>query len=258
MISLTKLNQFLTDLLYYDKKLNLAKIDPYMANGLMVKGKENINKVALAVSASVEVFQKTVATDCQALIVHHVFSFPPNNRYDQLFQNRYRFLVQNDLSLFGYHFLLDSHPKIGHNVKIIQTIGAKPTAPFFHKEQPWGYFGKLKPTPLSKIVSYLKPKLSPQMVVYPFGKKNIEKVAVVSGRGTPLPPDIQYLLDNEVDLFITGENSEWIREIFREVKINFIAGGHYYTERFGILALQKTIEEKLSLKTDFIELENPV
>jgi putative NIF3 family GTP cyclohydrolase 1 type 2 len=80
----------------------------------------------------------------------------------------------------------------------------------------------------------------------------------ISGRGTPIPPDIQYLIDNKVDLFITGENSEWIREIFREVGIHFIAGGHYHTERFGILNLEKVLKEKLPVETEFLELVNNV
>ena len=258
MISLKDLNKFLTNLLYYDKKLNLVKIDPFMANGLMVKGTDKIKKIGLAVSASIEVFKRTTDADCQALIVHHAFSYPPSTRYDQLFQNRYSYLIKNGLSLFGYHFLLDSHPKIGHNVEIIKAIGGQPTLPFLHKGNPWGFFGSLNAVPLTTITKRLKPKISPQARLYPFGPKSIKKVAVVSGRGTPLPPDIQYLLDNQVDLFITGEDSEWIREIFREVKINYLAGGHYHSERFGLFALQKIINQKIRLETAFIELENQV
>jgi putative NIF3 family GTP cyclohydrolase 1 type 2 len=96
------------------------------------------------------------------------------------------------------------------------------------------------------------------MTLYDFGPKKINKVVAVSGRGTPVPTDVQYLIDNQVDLFITGEDSEWVREIFREAKINYLAGGHYHTERFGVLALEKLIKEKLSVETEFIELLNDV
>ncbi|PIV10623.1 hypothetical protein COY13_03820 [Candidatus Roizmanbacteria bacterium CG_4_10_14_0_2_um_filter_36_35] len=258
MITLTSLNNFLSKLLIYDKKFNLSLVDPYMANGLVYHGEEKINKIALAVSASLTVFEMAKKADAQALIVHHAFNFPPNVRYDQLFQNRYSFLVKNNLSLFGYHFLLDSHPQIGHNVSIIKEIGGTIEKPFLHKGNPWGYFGRVNNLPLAKIINGLKNKLSPSMTLYDFGPKNINRVVAISGRGTPLPPDIQYLVDNKVDLFITGENSEWIREIFREVKINYLAGGHYHTERFGILALEKLIKEKLEVETEFIELVNNV
>lgn len=258
MITLSSLNSFLSKLLIYEKRFNLSLVDPYMANGLVYHGKEKINKIALAVSASLTVFEMAKKADAQALIVHHAFNFPLNVRYDQLFQNRYSFLVKNNLSLFGYHFLLDSHPTIGHNVSIIKEIGGEVEKPFLHKGNPWGWFGSLNNIPLIEIINKLKPKLSPKMTLYNYGPKKINRVVASSGRGTPVPSDIQYLLDNKVDLFITGEDSEWIREIFREVKINYLAGGHYHTERFGILALEKLIKEKLDVKTEFIELVNEV
>lgn len=258
MITLSSLNNFLSKLLKYDEKFNLTLVDPYMANGLVLKGEEKISKIGFGVSGSIELFKKAKESGCQALIVHHAFNYPPFVTYDQLFQNRYSFLVENNLSLFGYHFLLDSHPDIGHNVSIIKEIGGKVEKPFLHKGNPWGWFGKVNNAPLTEIVGRLKPKLSPSMILYDFGPKNINRVVAISGRGTPLPPDIQYLLDNKIDLFITGEDSEWIREIFREVKINYLAGGHYHTERFGILALEKLIKEKLDVKTEFIELVNNV
>lgn len=258
MINFNQLEKFLNDSLYYNQKLNLEEIDPHMANGLMVKGCDQIKKIGLAVSASIEIFKQTVNSNCQVLIVHHAFNYPPTTRYDKLFENRFSFLIKNNLSLFGYHFLLDSHPKIGHNIKIIQLLKGKPTTPFLYKNQPWGFFGELKPTDLETIINILKPKISPQPHIYRFGPKIIKKIAVISGRGTPYPTDIQYLLDNNVDLFITGENSEWIREIFREVKINYLAAGHYHSERFGLLELQKIIDQKLTVKTVFLEHENNI
>ena len=258
MIDLTKLQEFLNDLMLYDKNLNVCAVDPHMANGLVFKGEEKIQKIALGVSASIEVFKKAVELGCQALIVHHAFNYPPFVTYDRLFQNRYSYLVKNNLSLFGYHFLLDSHPKIGHNVLIIEKLGGKVEKPFLHGGAPWGYFGTVNNLSIEQVKNMFAKDFSPTMTVYPYGPKEIKKVVAISGRGTPIPSDIQYLIDNKVDLFITGENSEWIREIFREVGIHFIAGGHYHTERFGILALEKVLKEKLGIETEFIELVNNV
>lgn len=256
MITFEKLNDFLTKTMVYDHNQNLQMIDPHMANSLVFKGEKKISKIGFGVSASIELFKKAVESGCQALIVHHAFNYPPFVTYDQLFQNRYSYLVANKLSLFGYHFLLDSHPDIGHNALIIKQTGATIDGKFQHKGNPWGYFGKLNNVSLSEVINKLKPDLSSEMTLYDFGPKNIKRIAAVSGRGTPIPPDIQYLIDNKVDLFITGENSEWIREIFREVKINYLAGGHYHTERFGILALEKLVKDKLKIITEFIDLNN--
>lgn len=258
MIDLDKLNSTLTDIMLYDKNLNLTQIDTHMPNGLQVKGSEKIEKVGFGVSASLELFKLALKKGCQALTVHHGINLPPSHCHDTLYQNRMSFLTDNKISLFGYHFLLDSHPEIGHNAEIIKAVGGIPTKPYFSQGVPWGFEGKLEGISLEKIVQTLQPRLSPKTMVYEFGPKIIKKIAVVSGSGAPYSGDMQYLIDNRIDLYITGENSEWIRELFRESKINFIAGGHYYTERFGLLALEKSLKDKLKIETEFIELENEI
>ena len=45
MILLPELQSFLHNYLLYDKNIHLDKIDPYMTNGLMVRGKEEISKI---------------------------------------------------------------------------------------------------------------------------------------------------------------------------------------------------------------------
>jgi dinuclear metal center YbgI/SA1388 family protein len=258
MITLGKLTEFLNNLMFYDKNLPVTQFDPHMANGLVYKGEEKILKIGFGVSASIELFKKAVVLNCQTLIVHHAFNFPGFVSYDRLFQNRYSYLVKNNLSLFGYHFLLDSHPEIGHNISIIKKLGGKVDKPFLHKGAPWGYMGTVDNLSINQIKNIFEKDFSPNMIIYPYGPEQIKRVVVISGRGTPIPSDIQFLLDNKVDLFITGEDSEWIREIFHEVGIHYVAGGHYYTERFGLLSMEKIIKKKLSVETEFIELINNV
>lgn len=258
MVNLEELTRFVNDLMFYDNDLPVAQFDSHMANGLVFKGEEKITKIGFGVSASVELFKKAKESNCQALIVHHAFNFPAGVKYEKLFQDRYSYLVKNNLSLFGYHFLLDSHPEIGHNILIIKKLDGKVEKPFLHNGAPWGYFGSVDNLSIDQVKNIFAKEFSPDMTVYPYGPKIIKRVVAISGRGTPIPSDIQYLVDNKVDLFITGENSEWIREIFREVGIHYIAGGHYHTERFGLLLMEKILKEKLSVETEFIELVNNV
>ena len=173
MVDFNQLEQFLKQTLIYSQTLNTSHIDPFMANGLVYKGEEKISKVGLAVSASIELFKKTVEANCQALIIHHAFDFPSRVKYDFLFQNRYSYLVKNNLSLFGYHFLLDSHPVFGHNVLIIKEIGGVVEKPFLHRGDPWGFFGKVNNLSLTEVVNKLRPKLSPKMTLYDFGQKKL-------------------------------------------------------------------------------------
>lgn len=260
MITLSHLNEFLDSYLHFDKKLDPAKIDPIMANGLMVRGKEEVKKIGFGVSASIELFEKAKKTHCNAIIVHHTFNYPPYNRYDQIFQNRVAFVLKNNISLFGYHFLLDAHPEAGNNAELIRIIGGKKIEPYLHRGNPWGWIGEFE---THKSFDYILKELqkigSKNTVIYDFGPKVIKKVIAISGKGAPYAGDMQELIKQNIDLYITGEVHEWIRELFREAKINFIAAGHYATETLGIKALMAKLKEKFPhLETSWIDLSNDV
>jgi len=246
--------------MYFDPNLEVLKIDPFMTNGLIVKGEENIKKIGFAVSASVKLFTLAKQNNCQAIIVHHSFNLPKNNNYDYLFQNRIGFLIKNDISLFGYHFLLDAHPQIGNNVRILNTIQAKPDKPYLHHGNPWGYTGSFSSVkPLTEIKKSLKNFLSSRTIFYDNGPQEIRRVAAVSGNGAPAASDMNYLINDKIDLYITGEAHEWNRELFREAGINFIAGGHYHTECFGIRTLMEKVKKDLPQITPlWLDLENEV
>lgn len=258
--NLNTLEQFLDSYLNFDKKLDTAKIDPYMTNGLMVQGKEEIKKVGFGVSASISLFEKAQKEKCDCIIVHHSFNYPPHNRFDFIFQNRIKYLLSQNISLFGYHFLLDAHPQIGNNVEILRTIGAHTTTPYQHRGNPWGWIGEFESErAFDYILKEIKPFLSQRKFVYNYGREKIKRVAAVSGKGAPFPGDLQELIDRKVDLFITGEVHEWNRELFKEAKISLIGGGHYATEKFGLKALMQKVKDHFNeIETTWLEVLNEI
>lgn len=260
MISLTNLKRFLDNYLLYDKKLAVEKIDPIMANGLMIRGTEDVRKVGFGVSASLALFEKGKEEECDAIIVHHSFNHPPHNRYDEIFQNRVSYLLKNNMSLFGFHFLLDAHKEVGNNVEILKSIGAKPIKPYLHRGNPWGWVGEFENTTDFKAIEKNFSKyLGKRAVVYNYGPEKIKRVAAVSGKGAPFPGDMQGLIDEKIDLFITGEIHEWNKELFHEADINCIAGGHYATEKFGVTALMSKLKRDLKdIEVAWLEVINDV
>lgn len=258
MITLSDLANFLDGYLYFDRSLDLSKIDPKMSNGVMVKGKMEIRKIGFSVSTSLALFEIAREDLYDAVIVHHTFLLPPWNRFDQIYFDRLSFLIKNNISLFGYHFLLDAHPEIGNNAMILRTIGAKPSAPYLHNGYPWGWIGETEQSvTLQSIKDVLGPSFSTRTKIYDFGTNRIKRIVACSGMGAPT--DMQYLIDNHIDLYITGEVHEWNRELFREAKINFIAGGHFATEVFGVKALMEKVAEKFpDVECGWIDLINDV
>ena len=51
--------------------------DPYMPNGLQVRGREEVKLLATGVSASQRLFEEAVARNSDAVLVHHGLNMPP-------------------------------------------------------------------------------------------------------------------------------------------------------------------------------------
>jgi dinuclear metal center YbgI/SA1388 family protein len=235
--------------------------DPHMPNGLQVRGRPQVRKLATGVSVSLRFFEMAVEQGADALLVHHGLSLPAGMLFDTVFSTRVRYLFQHDLSLIGYHFLLDSHAQVGHNAQILRRLGAEPVEPYSPPGEPaWGWLGEFAtPVALEKVCANCARLFGQKGVRYLFGPQEVKRVVAISGKGAPYPSGMELLVQKRVDLFITGEASEWVRELFREVGVSFIAGGHYNTEKIGILALGEVIAAQFpTLSVEFVDLPNPV
>ena len=60
------------------------------------------------------------------------------------------------------------------------------------------------------------------------------------------------------DTFITGEIGEPTEAIAREEGINFIAVGHYNSEKIGVQALSNLLQTKFGVETFFCNVPNQV
>ncbi|SCA58701.1 hypothetical protein AB751O23_AL_00010, partial [Chlamydiales bacterium SCGC AB-751-O23] len=58
---------------YSNELLEIEKFSDYCPNGLQVEGKKEVKKLAVAVTASLNVINKAVAMKADALLVHHGF-----------------------------------------------------------------------------------------------------------------------------------------------------------------------------------------
>lgn len=256
MITLDELMAFLNDFMG-----DAGDKDPHMPNGLQVRGRQEVHKLATGVSASLRLFEMAVERGADALLVHHGLSMPAGMLLDAIFTKRVRYLLEHDLSLIGYHFLLDSHLQVGHNAQIVRRLGAEPVEPYGPPGEPaWGWLGEFAtPVALDRVHADCERLFGQKGVRYLFGPQEVRRVVAVSGKGAPYPSGMELLVQKGVDLFITGEASEWVRELFREVGISFIAGGHYNTEKIGILALGEVIAAQFpALAVEFVDLPNPV
>jgi dinuclear metal center YbgI/SA1388 family protein len=245
-----RLTEYLNNYLQVD---NYSDIAP---NGLQVEGKQNIQKLVTAVSASVDLFEHAIKEHVDAILVHHgiIWNFE-RPLYRGGYRERVRLLLENDINLYAYHLPLDAHPVIGNNAQICKKLELEGIEPFGeHKGQLIGMKGRLGRKSVSAFIKNIETVINKNLLVYPFGPEKIESVAVISGGGHK---DLTQAIDAKIDMFITGEVSEHIMHYAKEEKIHFIAAGHYATEKFGVTALGAHLTKQFTIESKFIDIPNP-
>lgn len=257
MILLKDLMTFLDNFMGYHDKV--SQIDHYLANGLQVAGQTKIDKIVTGVSASMRLFEAAVAAEAQAVLVHHSLNQPNSHHFeaDQIFMRRLRYLWEHQLTLIGYHYLLDCHAKVGNNARIIQALGGELQQPY--GRDGWGWEAALPKGPSwAEVTATCRQLFRDNGFYYDSGRDRINKVVCLSGGAPPRPSDYEWLMLNQIDLFISGEVREWNQELCREAGVSMIAGGHYNTEVFGVQALGEVIAAEFGVAVEFVDLPNPV
>ena len=249
-ISSKKLDEFFRSLL----DLNAFEKTDDSLNGLQIDNDgSEINKIAFAVDAGMEVFKRAAQAGAGLLFVHHGLFWGKPLRLTGYNRERIKFLLDNNIALYGVHLPLDQHPVYGNNAVLSELLGIMGPEPFgLHNGQKIGYKGNLiKPLSIDEAVKKISFMNRPPLGVYPFGKKENRTCALVSG-GAAL--DAFQAIDEEVDLFISGEASHTMYHHALESGLNIIAGGHYSTEVWGVKRMMEECVNKLKLEAEFIDV----
>lgn len=246
---------------YLNDFLNISLFQDYGPNGLQIQGKEEIQKIAFAVSATRDSIEKACSWGADALVVHHglFWKFHGAKTLTGAFKKRVFPLVKNDINLFGYHLPLDAHKEIGNAAQIAKRLKLENQSSFGeYKKAPLGIKGDFpKPWEPEKLRSHLEEILGHSILHSSPGVEKIKSMGIITGGANS---EWALCLGEGLDSYLTGEMSEHDWNEAKESGIHFFAGGHHATERFGIMALKEHIEEifgVLPKKTLFIDSENP-
>jgi dinuclear metal center YbgI/SA1388 family protein len=238
---------------YMDDYLKVSEITDVSINGLQIEGKRDVKKICLGVDSSLEIFKETSKRKADLLIVHHGLIWGGLKNIRGLVKERISFLVENDISLYAVHLPLDMHPEVGNNIELLKILNLTDPEPFgaYHGVK-IGFKGRYeKMKSIKEISKNLEKSLPTKVESFNFGPEKIKSVGIVSGGGGSAFEDC---IKEELDLFITGEPSHTIYHIAKESGINLIFAGHYATEKLGVMALGRNVEEKYGVKAEFIDI----
>ncbi|HAW49687.1 TPA: Nif3-like dinuclear metal center hexameric protein [bacterium] len=237
---------------FLDSFLKIKDILDTSLNGLQVEGKKEIKRIALSVDASLEAFIKTNEIHADLLIVHHGLFWEKQEPITGILYRRLKVLIENEISLYAAHLPLDMHPSIGNNIRILKLF-TEDTNPFgeYHGQK-IGFSGRLEP-PLNReeIIKKLNDTFNISCRILPFGKEEIETIAVISGGGCDCAKEA---VDKNIDLFITGESKLFSWHLAKESELNIVFGGHYATETPGIKGLMEKIKKNFDIPCCFLDI----
>jgi dinuclear metal center YbgI/SA1388 family protein len=223
-------------------------------NGIQVDNDgSGVRKIAFAVDAAMETFKQAAERGAGLLFVHHGLFWGKPLRINGVLRNRIKFLLDNNICLYGVHLPLDQHPEFGHNAVMAKMLELENIEPFgMYHGRKVGYKGVFpKPVTVDEVVKKISFMGRPPVGVFPFGKSENKSAAIISG-GAPYNAD--EAIEEGVDLFITGESSHGVYHSCMEGKINMISGGHYNTEVWGLQAVMRHLSAELGIDAEFIDV----
>lgn len=241
-----------------DQTLKAKEFKDYAPNGLQIEGRTEVKKILAAVTASQEAIDAAIAQGADLLLVHHGY-FWKGEAYPitGMRGKRIKSLIQNDISLVGYHLPLDSHPTLGNNAAIADLLELENIEALDPSERhPIGNIGYLKaPMSPEAFQAFASERLKFNALHLPADKTSIQKVGFCTGGAQDY---IHKAADQDCDAYISGEVSERTYYEAKELNVHYYACGHHATERYGVQRLVKAISEHFNIEYSYFELNNPI
>jgi dinuclear metal center YbgI/SA1388 family protein len=239
---------------YADSLLEVERFPEFAPQGLQVVGADEVTTIACGVSASRDLFARSVSLGAELVLVHHgLFWRNEPLVVDARLRGRLETLFAGDASLVAYHLALDAHPALGNNAQLAQRLGVTAEGPFGGVGL--GCAVGREPLSLDALVERVEAIVERPALVLPGGDRAVRRLAISSGAAGY---DLARAAHEGFDALLTGEAEEPSAATARELGIHLIAAGHHATERLGVQALAAHLAERFALDWRFVEVENPV
>lgn len=225
----------------------------YCPNGLQVEGAEEVRTIVSGVTASRELVDAAIEAGADMILVHHGYFWKGEDQAIRgMKRDRIKRLLDHDINLVAYHLPLDDHPEYGNNRQLADVLGI------------------LNPRPLGGLVwqGELDVPMAPQAFADLIGERLARSPLWVGGGSAEISRVgwctgaaqgfIDSALEAGLDAYISGEISEPTTHIARECGIHYFAAGHHATERYGVQALGRALEQAFGISHRFIDCDNPV
>ncbi|AGF46576.1 hypothetical protein CDSE_0221 [Candidatus Kinetoplastibacterium desouzaii TCC079E] len=241
---------------WLDELLQSNKFNDCCPNGLQIEGKDKIKNIVVGVTACQELIKAAIIKKADALIVHHGLFWNNTSRsISGIMKNRIKICLENDLNLFSYHLPLDIHPTLGNNIQLGKILEFDIIEESYDKNSLLMFGSYKKEIEAKELNFHISKKLNRSTLLIGNSNKLINKIAWCTGGAQN---KFTEAIESGANIYITGEISEPIFHISKELDIPFICAGHHATEKYGIQALGIAIQKKFDINVEFIDINNPI
>lgn len=250
---------------YLDNRLQAKRFkDDRKDNGILIKGKEEVNKIATATNTSFETINKAIDEKIDFLITHHA----PWEWADQdNSEKKLKLLEKNGISLYVSHDAMDCVTEIGMADTLAKLLGIRVEGRFADwNVTPWykkegdkrvedvyvGVYGSLeKEMDFEDFVDLVENKLNCKIESWKV-KDKVKKIGIIPGGGLE-SMWIKEAKELGCDTYLSGQGKMFAVLYGIESSVNIISATHYATEAVGMRELVNVIKKDLGLDAIFIE-----
>jgi dinuclear metal center YbgI/SA1388 family protein len=236
--------------------LDINRFRDYCPNGLQVEGGEQVQYLVSGVTASLALIEAALEKGADALLVHHGYFWKGEDpRVVGHRQKRLKLLLANGINLFAYHLPLDAHPVLGNNAQLGQRLGLKPDGRFGDQDLGWLGLAPPEVNTVGDLAALVERALGRAPLVIGNPDQTLGSVGWCTGAAQNALADA---ITAGVSVYLSGEISEQTVHLARESQVAYLACGHHATERYGVQALGRHIENQFGIRHEFVDVPNPV
>lgn len=215
-------------------------------DGLMVCRDENrdVKKILLTLDVTDGAIEYAVDGGFDVIISHHPLIFRPIKSLspsDLTARRAIKSLV-GGVSVMSFHTRLDAVDG-GVNDVLCELIGVTDAEPFGPTGEEIARVGTVPPVSIYDFAKTVQTKLGADTVIVTSAGKDVNRVAILGGDGKDY---VTSAVKCGVDTFVTGRCGYNVDVDARDLGINIIEAGHYYTEAPVLCRLAEMIESRFA------------
>lgn len=204
--------------------------------GLIVRGVEDVQKVATALDPTPHAIGKAAEMGAQILVTHHTLIWDPVNKVDEGLAQQLKLLLDSGISLYSMHTNYDNAGG-GVNDVLASLIGLQ-GAEAMHG----GRLGTVRGRTLEEFAMDVSRKLGCPAEYVGDGRKTVRRVVTMAGSGfREVLEGAKYF---KADVILSSELKNDV--IRHRGDVALVSDPHYYTEAPAMNTLAKRLSEFVS------------